>query len=89
MIRLMLVLLFGCGKGDDGSSSMNGSITLPDHSESADISWNKAFYVESGNAMLAFITGIDGASCADIGDFWRPMMEPSKRTGSTTAAAVS
>ncbi len=69
MTRFILVLLFGCGKGDDGSSSIDGSITLPDHSESADISWNKAFYVESGNAMLAFITGVDGASCANIADF--------------------
>ena len=69
MIRLVFILLIGCSKGDGASSSIDGTIALPDHSESADISWNKAFYVESGNAMLAFITGVEGASCGEIGDF--------------------
>ena len=69
MIRLLPFLLVGCAKDDGASSSIDGSIALPDYSQTADIVWNKAFYAESDNAMLAFITGVESASCADIGSF--------------------
>ena len=69
MIRMLPFLIIGCAKDDGAASAIEGSISLPDHAESASINWNKAFYAESGNAMLAFITGVDGASCSTIGDF--------------------
>jgi len=69
MIRFLPLLLIGCAKDDGNASSIDGSITLPDHAESADVAWDTAFYAQSGDAMLAFITGVQGASCEDIGAF--------------------
>ena len=69
MIRFLTILLVGCGNGADDDSSIDGAISLLDREEAANVSWNRAFFAESGNAMLAFITGVQGANCSDIGDF--------------------
>lgn len=69
MIRFLPLLLLGCAKDEQTESLIEGSISVADIGESADIAWNQAFYATKNGAMLAFITGVPGANCPQIAEF--------------------
>ena len=63
------LLMIGCTKDDSAGSVIEGSISLPEYGESANIVWDSAFFAVSEGTMLAFLTGVEGASCATISSF--------------------
>ena len=81
MMRFWLLLLIGCAKDDEANSVIEGSIALPEYGESADIVWDTAFYAVSEGSMLAFITGVEGASCSNISDFLSSSDGPTEKEG--------
>ncbi len=75
MSRLVLglggLLVAGCGK-EKSDSTITGSLNLPEHGEQADIVWDKAFGYADGSTMIAFITGVSGATCASVSSYLGP-----------------
>ena len=81
MKRVWPLLLMGCAKDDSAGSTIEGSISLPEYGESADIVWDTAFFAESEGTMLAFLTGVEGASCATISSFLASNDGPTEKDG--------
>jgi len=81
MMRFWPLLLLGCAKEESDASSIKGSISLPEYGESADIDWNQAFFAVSEGTMLAFLTGVEGASCGRISDFLSSSDGPTEKEG--------
>lgn len=82
MIRWWPLVLLGCAKEDGaGSSLIEGQISLPEYGESADIRWDTAFYTVAQGSMLAFLTGVENASCAKISSFLAASDGPTEKNG--------
>jgi hypothetical protein len=69
MIRIWPLLLLGCAKEEVNEPLIEGSISVADIGESAEIAWNQAFFVVKDGDVLTFLTGVPGANCADISSF--------------------
>lgn len=65
------VLLFGCSK-EEVPSLIEGTLSLPDYGERADVRWDKAFGYVEGSSMIAFITGAEGATCDSVAAYLGP-----------------
>ena len=81
MIRFLPLLIIGCATKDDSDSVIKGSISLPEYGESADIRWDTAFYTVSEGSMLAFMTGVENASCSKISSFLAASDGPTEKDG--------
>mgnify|MGYP007063685351 CR=1 FL=1 len=81
MMRFWPLILIGCAKDDGVTSLIDGRISLPEYGESAEVSWDKAFYAVSNGTMLAFVTGVEGASCARISEFLSTNDGPTEKQG--------
>ena len=81
MIRVLPLLLLGCAKDDGGDSVIEGSIALPEYGESAEVLWDQAFFTVSDGTMLAFITGVSGASCSEVSSFLSTSDGPTEKEG--------
>ena len=81
MIRFWPLMLIGCAKDDGSGSVIEGSISLPEYGEAADILWDTAFYTVSEGSMLAFLTGVEDASCSKISSFLASSDGPTEKNG--------
>ncbi len=69
MIRWLPWLLLGGTKDETTESLIEGSISVDEIGESAEIAWTQGFFAVGDGAMLAFLTGVPGANCSDIAAF--------------------
>ena len=72
---MVLSLVFGCAK-EDVESVIKGSLSLPNYGERASVHWDKAFGYIEGSSMIAFVTGVEDASCESVAAYLGPNTGP-------------
>jgi hypothetical protein len=81
MKKFLPLLLVGCAKEELPPATITGTITLQEEAHSADVTWDQAFIHQADGRMIAFVTGVDGASCEKAAAFLGDEDGPLEKTG--------